>query len=184
MDIEIIKENLIDIWKDFEKIQWIQSTGTSMLPLIGNGTNLALQFCKPEKIRLGHIIAFKKAKDIIVHRVIGFWNKGSQIFFIEKGDNNPHCTLVDQNDLLGRVISMKYGTKTISFKNPVLRLLDFLFVLYGWIFTGLFWILYKIKVILFGRQKSVWSQRLYRFLMEVLLFVPRNIARLLKWFKP
>jgi len=183
MEIDTIKENLYDIWKDLEKLQWIQSIGDSMRPLIGNGSSLALQFCKSEKIKLGHIIAFRRGKDTVVHRVIGFWNKDSQVHFIEKGDNNPHCLLVPQEALLGRIVAIKHGNKILSLKNPFWRILDFLFVIYGWLFTGLFWILYQIKIVLFGREKKPWSQWIYRFLMELFLFIPRNLARLLKRIK-
>jgi hypothetical protein len=183
MEIDAIKENLYEIWKDLEKTQWIQSIGQSMRPLIVDGSSLALQFCKPDKIKLGHIIAFRRNKDTVVHRVIGFWNQGTQSYFIERGDNNPHCLLIEQESLLGRVIAIKYKNRTLSLKSPLWRLLDFFFVIYGWFFTGLFWVLYKLKVILFGREKTAWSQWTYRFLMESLLFIPRNLARLLKRVK-
>jgi len=183
MDNDLIKENLIQIWIELGKTQWIQSIGNSMRPLIIEGSSLALEFCKSDKIKLGHIIAFRNNKDTVVHRVIGFWNRAEKVYFVEKGDNNPYFTLVEQSALLGRVVSMKTGNKTVNFKSPLWRCLDLIFVVYGWFFTGLFWALYKIKVMLFGREKKAWTQWTYKFLMEFFLFIPRNIVRLIKRIK-
>ena len=184
MENDVIKENLIEIWRELEKTQWISSSGVSMRPLIAEGMEVALQFSKFDRIQLGHIIAFKKGKDMIVHRVIGFWSRHHDQYVIEKGDNNPHCTLIPSSWVLGRVTMIRYGQKVINLKNPLWRLIDFLFVLYGWIFTGLFGSLYSIKKLIFGSQKTQWSQGVYKILMEIFLFLPRNVVRLLKKFKP
>lgn len=183
MESETIRSHLIEIWRELEKLQWISSSGVSMRPLIAEGMQVGLQFCKFDRIRIGHIIAFKKGNDMIVHRVIGFWNQQERLFAIEKGDNNPHCTMIPASMVLGRVTMIKYGNKIIHLKNPFWRLIDLLFVLYGWLFIGLFLSLYLIKIKLFGTQKTVWSQTIYKTLMEFFLFLPRNVVRIFKKFK-
>ncbi|MBI1883722.1 MAG: signal peptidase I [Chlamydiae bacterium] len=182
MHTDIIKENLIQIWKDLEKTQWISCSGSSMKPLITDRTELLLQFCKPDKIHLGHIIAFRNENEMIVHRILGFSKKANKLYFIEKGDNNPLPNLIPQESLIGRIVALKKGSRILSLRNPLWRILDFLYVIFNASFIIFFKIFYKIKILAFGKEKKAWTQNIYLLLKSFFLFIPENISRLIKRF--
>ncbi|MDP3981244.1 MAG: hypothetical protein Q8Q33_07530, partial [Chlamydiota bacterium] len=81
-----------------------------------------------------------------------------------------------------KVIALRTKNKDFSIQGPLWRVLDYLFVLYGWCFAYLFLFLYRIKCIFFGKEKTSLSQKIYRLLMEILLCIPRMIARIIKKF--
>lgn len=183
MDQEIIKNNLVEIWKDLGKVQWIQTTGNSMQPLIYEGMEVAVKFCYPKQISIGDIIAFERGKDTVVHRVIGRSKVDKIKVLIEKGDNNPNLGRLPEFNIMGKVIALKTKDKTIDITGHFWKILGYLFVIYGWCFTGIFLFLFQIKRLLFGKEKKPWSQKVYRVLMETLLFLPRFITRILKRLK-
>ena len=180
MDPDKVKSNLVDIWKNMGKIQWIHTSGTSMQPLIYEGMEVAVKFCHPKEISIGDIIAFERGKDTVVHRVIGKTKVDKIPVLIEKGDNNPTLDRLPEFDIMGKVIAIRNKHKTTYLKGPFWKVLNWLFVLYSWCFGFVFTFLYRIKCLLFGKEKKNWTQKVYKFLAEAILFIPRLIARILK----
>ncbi len=134
--LETVKEHILEIWQEVEKTLWIENPKKTLKSLT-KANELALKFCKPEKIKLGHIAAFQKNKETEIHRIVGFWNKGSHLFFLTQKENLTKIHLTEQSILLGRITAIKAEEKTLSLKSPARRLGDFASVLAGWT-RGLF----------------------------------------------
>lgn len=150
-DLHAIKEHVLEIWKEVEKTMWIENPDSTMEPWMKKGAQIALQFCKQDGIRIGHVIALQRnrgqsSEEIQIRRVLGFTNQGSSLFFFEKSDAFSGIHKTSQDLLLGRIVGMKKQGKEIPFKKPLKRILDLIFVVYGWL-SGAFFALLKKKLI-------------------------------------
>lgn len=84
--------------------------GSSMLPLIKDGSRVTLQPIQPSQIRIGHIVAFRPKQnrttlknDLIAHRVVGNITIFGKQFLFLKGDNDTAVDLVTNEQLVGKV---------------------------------------------------------------------------------
>lgn len=99
MDKKALVNNLINIWQEKEIIKLLPSEGKSMYPLIKHGDNINIKFIKPENVRIGDIVAFRRDNTTIVHRLIKKDGSG----FIEKGDFQIKGRFIEKNIIFGRV---------------------------------------------------------------------------------
>jgi len=78
-----------------------------MSPLIKNGDWVILKH-NSNDIRVGSIIAYRRERKIIVHRVIKIPKKSNKNSLITKGDFNFHADQpVDVKSVIGKVIAVK-----------------------------------------------------------------------------
>lgn len=101
---ELIIDELIKIWQSEETVKFLPTEGKSMYPLIKNGDRIKITFTNPDKVKQGDIVAFRRDRKIVVHRLIKKLNNG----FIEKGDFHIKATKIDKNIILGK-INIKIG---------------------------------------------------------------------------
>ena len=101
MQKETIVDNLIRIWQEKEIIKPLPAEGKSMYPLIKHGDKVYIKFCKPEKIKVGDIVAFRRGNTTIVHRLL---KKIDSSIFLEKGDFQRRAQPVEQKHILGKVL--------------------------------------------------------------------------------
>lgn len=102
-----IASAVFDIWQETDKESQLKVSGYSMSPLIKNGDWVMLKH-NSNDIRVGSIIAFRRERKIIVHRVIKIQNKFEKNSFITKGDFNYHADqAVDVENVIGKVIAIK-----------------------------------------------------------------------------
>ncbi len=92
--------NTIRIWQENEEVRSIPAQGRSMYPLIREGDNLRIKFCKPQAVRVGDIIALRRGESTIVHRLI----KKTDAGFLEKGDLQLRAQPVETERIIGRLI--------------------------------------------------------------------------------
>ena len=100
MQKEILIDNLVSIWQEKEIIKPLPAEGRSMYPLIKHGDTIYIKFCRPEKVKAGDIIAFKRGSTTIVHRLL----KKSNSAFLEKGDFQIRGQFIESRYILGKVI--------------------------------------------------------------------------------
>ncbi len=80
----------------------------SMLPLLERGDLVFVQGVNPKEIKVGDIIVYRTCTGaFIVHRVIEIIHKGSNIYLVTKGDNNPYT-----DKMLGQFVDCKTGMPT------------------------------------------------------------------------
>ena len=91
-----------------------------MYPLIKDGDNLYIKFCKPNSIRVGDIVAFRRGKSTIVHRLIKKTGGG----FLEKGDLQLRAELIKTERIMGKVV-MGPESKIYSRLSSLLTLLGY-----------------------------------------------------------
>ena len=90
---------LISIWQENGVAKSLPVRGRSMYPLIKDGDNLYIKFCKPNSIRVGDIVAFRRGKATIVHRLIRELDSG----FLEKGDLQLCAEFIEPEKIMGKV---------------------------------------------------------------------------------
>ena len=70
-----------------------------MYPLIKQGDNVSIKFCRTEKLQTGDIIAFRSNNKTIVHRIIKRLAEG----YLEKGDLQLRGTPIKAEQIIGQV---------------------------------------------------------------------------------
>ncbi|MCP4104508.1 MAG: signal peptidase I [Desulfobacteraceae bacterium] len=108
------KSSIIELWKAADKEFSIKAEGTSMFPFFRPGDNLTIKSGTPNNIRIGDIAAFLQDKNIIVHRIVKKKKAGGQIIYCQKGDNVQGWGWITQENIIGRVESVRRGDKTVN----------------------------------------------------------------------
>ena len=121
-----LRSGLLELFQQVNRQTWLPFVGTSMVPHIGEGNMLLVQHAL-HHIRLGDVIVFKRAGNLIAHRVVLIRKHGDKIIYQTKGDNARSFDVpVYQSSVLGRVICIqKDNGVLISLKSPYARLLNF-----------------------------------------------------------
>jgi len=82
----------------------LHTKGLSMMPLIEEGSTIAVECVSPDKIKIGDVIVFKASDKLVSHRVLKKIKLKGEYYFKEKGDNNMSSTLVKSDDVFGKVV--------------------------------------------------------------------------------
>ncbi|NQT90748.1 MAG: signal peptidase I [Candidatus Omnitrophica bacterium] len=79
--------------------------GQSMSPLIKSGDHLLIEKKDPARLNTGEIIAYKRGRKIVVHRIIKILGEGERRSYITKGDNSlwPDLQAVRKEGVAGVV---------------------------------------------------------------------------------
>lgn len=118
---EPLIDGLIGIWQENDVVKSLPVQGRSMHPLIKDGDDLYIKFCKPQSIKVGDIVAFRRRKSTIVHRIIRKTGGG----FLEKGDLQLRAELIKTERIMGKVVVGPAG-KVYSRANSLLTLLGYI----------------------------------------------------------
>lgn len=124
-------QSLIEIHKELGKISTFKCEGRSMLPLITPGSMVSIEHLPAEKIKLGEIIAFRRSSHLVVHRVLKEYHHQGNLFFLEKGDSNLRAGIVEEKNVLGKIVKVKRGRKPITLDSDTWRLINYLVARYG-----------------------------------------------------
>ena len=101
---------------------WLPVLTDSMVPLIQPGDQVQVLRITAEEVRFGDIVVFRRSDDLIVHRVFKKWHTPNGVYFSEKGDAGYAYSLIIADDVVGRVIRLKKGTKTLDLILPPSRM--------------------------------------------------------------
>ncbi len=96
--------------------------GTSMKPMLGDGTDMIVLKKPGEKLRLNDVALYYRVETdkYVVHRVVGFEKDGSYIML---GDNNMQKERnIPMSDVVGVVTSFYHKGKMYSVNHPIYRL--------------------------------------------------------------
>lgn len=132
-----IADTVFDLWQQDDKESQLKLSGHSMTPIIKNGDWLTLKHNSNE-IRVGSIIAYRRERKIIVHRVIKIESK----YLITKGDFNYHLDeIVDIKSVIGKVIAVKNRRLDTKFWSVI----GYIIATTSFIFTYTYRIIRKLK---------------------------------------
>ncbi len=81
--------------------------GWSMFPVLMNGDMIKVIKVESKRLIPGDIVVFD-AKSFVAHRLLLVRRKGTDRFFITKGDSLPYCDgSVSEKAMVGRVVSVR-----------------------------------------------------------------------------
>jgi signal peptidase I len=93
--------------------------GTSMLPWVRPGDIANIRGVSADAIRCGDVVLFRRGNRLFVHRIIEKSGAVGAAQFRAKGDAHPTCDgLVEQQELLGRVVRIYRGGRRIDLDTP------------------------------------------------------------------
>jgi signal peptidase I len=125
----------IAILKDQGKEIRLEVQGESMIPLIKSGDSITVRPLGLDAVTSGDIITFIQKDNLIVHRLIKKKISDGARQFCQKGDNLSGWSWIDENFLLGKIISVHSTDITIdmtnrrqSIKNRLIGTIEWLWV--------------------------------------------------------
>jgi len=88
--------------------------GDCMEPSIRKGESVLVEKARPEDIKLGDAVVFKRGKKVYAHRVHGKTRVAGEFFFITRGDREPAFDQpVSWKIVLGRVVNQRKTTQGV-----------------------------------------------------------------------
>jgi signal peptidase I len=101
--------------------------GASMLPWVRPGDIARIQKVSMDATRCGDVVLFRRENRLFVHRIIEKGGTVDAAAFRAKGDAHPTCDgMVEQQELLGRVVRLYRGGRRIDLDAPSQRALGLL----------------------------------------------------------
>ena len=117
---------IIDLWADLhhqKQESWLPVLSGSMMPLLRIDDYVLVQSVSPDSIRPGDIIVFKGQDKLIVHRVIRRYDNGSPAF-LQKGDSTTTAEIIRSEDVIGKVIAVRKGSKVICLNDRIWKAIN------------------------------------------------------------
>jgi len=112
--------------------------GTSMLPTLGEGQTVAVDF-SPERLMRGDLIVFRQHDDLVVHRLVGYGNRDGRAYYRARGDGRGYLDPpLYPESVAGRVVALSDGDAWRSLRGSAARLygLQFAWHNYCWAAAG------------------------------------------------
>jgi signal peptidase I len=130
-----ISEALFSAWKEIGKEHTVQVLGWSMRPFIAYGDSVLIKYAE-DMIHPGEVVAYRRGRRIIVHRVVRVHKTEHGTYYLTRGDANRRMDpLVRQHEILGRVhMVLKPGGKSFHLESMGWRLIGRFVVL--WVFIA------------------------------------------------
>jgi signal peptidase I len=107
------KSSVFELWKEAGRPIDVRIEGASMLPLIRPGDTVSLCLINGDELKTGELIAFRQDEGLIVHRFIKQRKINKSLWFCQKGDNLSGWSWISEDDVLGRVESIRGRGKVI-----------------------------------------------------------------------
>lgn len=93
--------------------------GTSMLPWVRPGDVVLIRRAGISDVRCGDVVLFKRHDRLVVHRLVEKRGSLNAAEFSAKGDAHPTGDgIVEQQEMLGRVVRLYRGHKAIDMDAP------------------------------------------------------------------
>jgi len=107
--------SVFELWKEAGRPIDVRIEGASMLPLIRPGDTVSLRLINGDELKkTGDLIAFRQDGCLIVHRFIKQLKINKSLWLCQKGDNLSGWSWISEDDVLGRVESIRgLGRKVI-----------------------------------------------------------------------
>ncbi len=96
-----------------KKLVTFQVNGFSMIPLVNEGDKITVKKIESSEIEFGDLVAFYVNDNFVIHRIVKIIKNENGIQFWEKGDNRKFPTLINENQIVGKVVEIQKSNKTI-----------------------------------------------------------------------
>jgi len=133
-----------------------------MQPILKQGWRTKVQPLDYEEVRCGDVVALSRNETIIVHRVIGKFQRKGMPFFLEKGDNTPIPKTTPADSLIGKVIEV-FDENDMNVDDNRWQQHSKILTLYSAIISFVYKLLNYIKFSLIGSRRN----RLTRFVYYI-----------------
>lgn len=100
----------LKLWRTAGRHVRLEIRGTSMRPFIEPGDDITIRLVMPERLRIGDFMAFWDENRVVVHRLVKKRRSEKGSSFCEKADNLPGWEWIDEDLVLGKVVSV-HGRK-------------------------------------------------------------------------
>ena len=105
---QVLKKEVLQLWRSGTKPRTIVTTGLSMHPLIREGSTLTfLPPAADRTIAVGDIALFEREDLLVAHRIVGRFCQHDVLWFREKGDNTFLPGSFPAEYLIGRVVKIE-----------------------------------------------------------------------------
>jgi signal peptidase I len=93
--------------------------GSSMLPWVRPGDIATIRKISLEQLRCGDLVLYRRAGQLIVHRIVEKRGSLGAVRYIAKGDAHLHSDgVMERDEFLGRVVRIVRGSKCIDLDAP------------------------------------------------------------------
>ena len=135
----------------------LSTTGESMMPLLRPGEAFRIKRIPWHQIKVGDIVCFENAKEVVVHRVVKqYWQNG-QRFFITKGDRVFYLDKpISDGKILARVVQIGNLRLDYPFQERLAQVVARFFYWHYWSYHA-FWQIPGIEFL--GRLKQHFISR-------------------------
>ena len=130
---QLVREGVLAAWRGGMRECCVATSGTSMLPLMPDGSRITVTACAAAALRPGDIILFDSGQTLITHRVLRL-RGGPDLRIYEKGDNRTAGTWIGSAQVVGRVTALERSGRTIRLDQGVWPLIG---RLVAWYWCGL-----------------------------------------------
>ncbi len=119
-DLQDIKGQFIDLWKESGKEKVFKIRGTSMQPLIRESDTISVRpILNAADLRIGDIAVFKGTTGIVAHRIVGKFKIDNACYLREKGDYKQAPTVVPAELIIGKVVKIYRPDDTINLSSSL-----------------------------------------------------------------
>jgi signal peptidase I len=101
---------------------WLKVLTGSMMPLLRPGDLVKVSRIVPQQAGFSDIVVFRRGQDLIIHRVLKKHVTPDGLYFSEKGDAGYVYGQVSADNIVGRVIGLKKGTRVLDLSSSPSRL--------------------------------------------------------------
>jgi signal peptidase I len=92
----------------------ITASGYSMFPAIRPGNTIIIKPVQPDELKCGMIIAWKREKDLVVHRLVLAYESDDTKYYITRGDSSRFSDKPVTRDMIaGRVEAIYKGHRLL-----------------------------------------------------------------------
>lgn len=103
----------LDVLKQFGRLR-LRAWGESMLPSVWPGDVLTLKRCRPEQLKRGEIVLYRRGERLFIHRVTRIREAEGERWVVTQGDATPHSDPpVAASQVLGCVTNIARGARGV-----------------------------------------------------------------------
>lgn len=118
----------------------VHIVGHCMSPLLEPGEIIIVEPIRIDQAHVGDVILYQKNTRLEAHRLLRKSSSGGRPVLITKGDNHGYFDLaVQENQVLGRVISVEKSDRFLALEGNVGRYVSYLYCMASWYRAAVSW---------------------------------------------
>ena len=131
----------------------LQIRGRSMYPTLQEDWNAEISPAKERDLKIGDIIVFVTGEELTVHRIVAKINRNGKVYLLQKGDNESMPHFIEGCPLIGKVTRV-FNCEGEEIPSRLWKSPNKNEIAIFNLFNILYFILYRIKKIIFGNKRN------------------------------